>query len=310
MEHYNPALFDLVLNRSEEMQQATSTLAKMPPTINVEEGEVLAKRERLLTFTRNTQLASRKWRETSQALAQLLGLDGTDLTITQLKQLSRIALLCFADDKPEPEWFDSKYLEKVQETFSNAKQIYQDYNLIKSRLDENYTDGIYELDLDTLIENYAGPYQSAMKIFNASYHTDQKQIARLTNDGKVPKNILNDLIDARKVKKLYAKIEDSAETVRTLMGHFYRKTRTDFRGAEKALSLTEEIKKLSWATQIPETLLKLLTSPSNPSPMIKNLGMELQESIDKWEQQSKDIKYMPQSMPKSDKAITQFIIDA
>ena len=105
--------------------------------------------------------------------------------------------------------------------------------------------------------------KSPLKIFNSTYRNDQKQIARVTNDGKVPKTMLTDLIDARKVKKLHAQIEDSAETVRTLLGHFYHKSKTDFQGAEKAIELTDEIRKLSWATQIPENLLKLLTNTSN-----------------------------------------------
>ena len=306
MERYQLTLFNLNLNRSLEMQQVVSAVGKLLPAINMGEGEFLAKREKFLAFIRATQLASRKWRETSQALASLLGLDGTDLTVTQLKQLSKMALLCFADDKPEPEWFDAKYFEQVQETVSKAKQLYQEHNLVKSRLDETYSDGIYELDLDGLIERYNGEYQSGLKIFNAAYRNDQKQIARLTNDGKVPKTIQQDLIDARKVKKLSAKIEDSAETVRTLLGHYYRKTRTDFQGAEKAVQLTDEIKKLSWATQIPEALLKLLTTSTSPSPMIKNLGLELQESVNKWELQSKDIdSLIPATMPKSDASIIQ-----
>jgi hypothetical protein len=108
------------------------------------------------------------------------------------------------------------------------------------------------------------------------------------------------------VKKLHAKIEASAENVRTLMGHFYHKTRTDFQGAEKAIALAEEIGKLSWAAQIPETLLKIITNYSSPSPMIKNLGLELQESVDKWEQQTKDIELLiPEKIPKSDKSIAQ-----
>ena len=90
------------------------------------------------------------------------------------------------------------------------------------------------------------------------------------------------------------------------MGHYYHKTRTDFQGAEKAIALTDEIKKLSWATQIPEALLKIITNSSSPSPMIKNLGLELQESVDKWEQQSKDVESLiPAKMPKSDAPITQ-----
>ena len=309
LERYQASLFTLVLNRSTEIQLAVSSLNKLLPEVNLEEGELLAKREKLLAFLRITQLASHKWRETSQALAQLLGLDGADLTVTQLKQLSRMAILSFAEDKPEPEWFDAKYFEQIQETVSKSKLLYQEHNQLKSRLDETYTEGIYELDLDGLIERYSGDYQSGFKIFNSTYRNDQKQIARLTNDGKVPKTILQDLIDARKVKKLHSKIEDSAETVRTLLGHYYRKTRTDFQGAEKAIALTVEIKKLSWATQIPEALLKIMTNSSSPSPMIKNLGLELEESVDKWEQQAKVVESLiPAKMSKSYAPITQTII--
>ena len=306
MERYQPSLFTFVLNLSTEIQLAVSSLNKYLPGVNLEESELLAKREKLIAYLRSTQLASHKWRETSQALAHLLGLDGTELKVTQLKQLSRMALLSFAEDKPEPEWFDAKYFEQVQETVTKSKQLYQEHNQLKSRIDETYTDGIYELDLDVLIERYGGDYQSGLKIFNSTYRNDQKKIARLTNDGKVPKTILQDLIDARKVKKLHLKIEDSAETVRTLLGHYYRKTRTDFQGAEKAIALTNEIKKLSWATQIPETLLKIITNSSSPSPMIKNLGLELQESVDKWEQQAKELESLiPTKMSKSEAPLTQ-----
>jgi hypothetical protein len=299
--HYNPSVFNLPLNRSEELQQAVSALGIMLPTVSVEESELLTNRENFSAFLKFTMLSSKKLRETSQALAPLLGLDTSDFTIAQLKQLSRIAALCFAEDKPEPEWFDAKYLEQVQETMAKAKQLYQEYNQLKSRIEGTYSEGIYDLDLDGLIERYSGEYRSGIKLFNATYRNDQKTIARVTNDGRVPKTILQDLIDARKAKNLYNKLEASGETVRTLMGHYYHKSRTDFQGAERAIALTDEIKKLAWGTQIPDVLLKMLTSTANPSPMIKNLGLDLQDSMAKWEQQVKDVESLiPVKMPKSD----------
>ena len=153
------------------------------------EGEFLAKREKSLSIHQKHPVnCHESGVKPHKHLLQLLGLDSGDLTITQLKQLSRMALLCFAEDKPEPQWFDAKYLEQVQETVGKAKQLYQEHNLLKSRLDETYTDGIYDLDLDALIANYSGPYQSGMKLFNSDYRNDQKQIAKVTNDGKVPKD--------------------------------------------------------------------------------------------------------------------------
>ena len=304
-ERYNQSLFALVLNRSAEIKGQLNALGKMLPGVGLEENEFMEKRERLLAFIKTTQLSARKWRENSQALAPLLGLDSDGLTVKQVKELSRMALLVFAEDKPESQWFDAKYFEQVEETVTKAKRLYQDLSLLKSRLDATYTDGIYELDLDGLIVRYSGEYQGSLKMFNSSYRNDQKQIARVTNDGKVPKEVLTDLIDARKVKKLQAQIEDSAETVRTLLGHFYHKSKTDFLGAEKALELTNEIRKLSWATTIPENLLKLITNNSNPSPMIKNLGLEMQESVGKWEQLTKEVEMLvPACMPKSTKGIT------
>jgi hypothetical protein len=98
-------------------------LSKEFPAVNLHEGELLAKREKLQTFLKNTQLNVRRWRETSQALAQQFGLDSGDYKVSQLKQLSRMAMLVFSEDKPEPEWFDAKYLEQVQETVVKANAL-------------------------------------------------------------------------------------------------------------------------------------------------------------------------------------------
>ncbi len=307
MERYEFSLFNLAINRSTEIKQQLEALkVLLLPGVVLEEGEFLGKCEKLLAFVKNTQIAARKWRETSQTLAPLLGLDADGLTIKQVKELSRMALLCFAEDKPEPQWFDGKYFEQVEETVVKAKRLYQDHSLLKSRLYETYTDGIYELDLDGLIARYNGYSQNPLKIFSSSYRNDQKQIARVTNDGKVPKTLLTDLVDARRVKKFQSQIEESTETVQILLGHFYQSSKTDFLGAEKALALTAEIRKLSWATTIPENLLKLITNRSNPSPMIKNLGLELQESVEKWTLQIKDLEsLLPANIPKSGAVITQ-----
>ena len=305
MERYQPAIFNLVLNRSEQIKQQLAALSKLFPAVGLEEGAFLAKREKLLAFLKNTQAAARKWRETSQAIAPVLGLDSDGLTIKHMKDLSRMALLCFAEDKPELQWFDAKYFEQVEEILNEAKRLYQDYNLLKSRLNGTYTDGLYKLDLDGLIARYSHYSQSSFNVFSSSYRNDQKEIARVTNDGKVPKSVYTDLQDARKVKKIQEQIDESGETIQNLLGHYYRNSKADFVSAEKALALVSEIRKLSWATTIPENLIKLLTNDSHPSPMIKNLGSELQASVNKWEQQEKEVESLiPTAMPKSEAGIT------
>ena len=303
---YSPKLYELELSKSAELQQSLNAANQIVGSVNLSESDFLQKRNALYQYIKNLQLTFKKWRETSTALTSMLGLDGSDLNVIQLKQLSRMALLCFSEDKPEAEWFDIKYLKQVKETVEKARNLYQEHGLLKSRLNHTYTSGIYGLPLDELIAKYSGPYQSGIKFFNSEYRSDQKSISQVANDGKVPKEVLQDLIDARKVNKLAKKIADSADTVKTLLGHYYHKSRTDFNGAEKAITLVEEICRLNWVTVVPEPFIKLLTSPTSPSPMIKNLGQELKKSIEKWEQQTQEMAaLLPEKLAKSDREIAQ-----
>ena len=306
MERYNPTLFNLAFNRSTELKQGLALVSKLLPYVDVQESELLAKGEKLLAHTKSTQTLAKKWLGNSKALAEIFGLTTDTLTLQNARQLSRIAAFCFSEDKPEPQWFESMYFQQVQDTFSKAKEAYQQHNLLRDRLSKSYTAGIYELDLDELITRYNGTYQSFTRMFSPGFHGDQKLIAKVAIDGKAPKTVLNDLIDARKVKALHVEIEASAENVKTLMGHFYRGYETDFLRAEKAINLTLELKQLSWANPIPENLLKLVTSTSNPSPMIKHLGSELQESMEKWEQQAKEVSALiPERLPNSELPLNQ-----
>jgi signal recognition particle GTPase len=306
MERYTPLLFELVLTRSQELQQAITNVGKVSGIGGLQESLLLVKREKFLAYLKSMGVMVRKWRETSQALAPMLGLDSEGLTIGQLKQLARMAQLCFAEDKPEPQWFNADYLAEVSEMVGKAKGLYEEHGLLRGRLGETYSEGIYKLNLDDLITKYSGPYQGGIKLFNSEYRNDQKRIAQVTHEGRVPKTVLEDLVDARKVNKLAKRIADSADMVQTLLGRYYHKSRTNFKGAEKAIALTDEIRKLNWATTIPEPLLKILTTPTTPAPMIKNLGEDLQNSVAKWEQHTKDFEsLMPKTIPKAEKSLTE-----
>jgi len=122
-----------------------------------------------------------------------------------------------------------------------------------------------------------------------SFYRDQKQIALLTHEGKVPQSIAKDLADARRLKTLKANIAASTEQVRELIGHFYQGYETDFQRAEKAIEITSEIFKLSVATPIPQNLANIISYGSDPPPILKQVGNDLQESLDEWGQLAKEL---------------------
>jgi hypothetical protein len=290
LERYTPAFFSLALGTSSEFEEMLSAIDKLILHSNIEESELLEKREKLLAFTKKTQIVSEKWNEKSRQLAQMLGLSTENLTPEGVSQLSRIALLCFSEDKPETQWFEPSYFQRVKEVFQKAKKDYQEHNSLKLKLEKTYTDEIFKIDLDDFIRRYNDLYKSVLRWFRPSYYRDQKQIALLTHEGKAPKSVLQDLLDARRVKTLRAEIEASAETVHDLLGHFYQGYATDFQRTEKALETTSELFRLSGATGIPDKLSQLVSYGSNPPLIIKQNGNELQDSFEKWDQLAEELR--------------------
>ncbi|MGD6933672.1 MAG: DUF3320 domain-containing protein [Candidatus Bathyarchaeia archaeon] len=306
LERYNTTLFSLAFDRSSELKKNLLILEKLFPTVDMQETEFLGKQEKLLAYIKATQQAAKKWSENAKALADLFGLPTDNLSLQSARHLSKMALYCFAEDKPEPHWLDANVFLQVQNAVAKAKDAYQQHNLLKERLRKSYTSGFYELDLDELITRYNGSYQGFTRVFSSSFSRDQKAIAKVSVDGKVPKTILSDLIDARKVKALHTEIEAQAENLKALLGRFYQGYDTDFLRVEKSIGCLCELKTFTWANPLPENLVKLVTSTSSPSPMIKHLGGELQESITKWEQQAKDVsELIPENLPYSNLPFTQ-----
>ncbi len=289
MERYNMSIFNLSLNRSSELQQELTATSKLLNPIGLEEGQLMKKCERLLDLVKTTQILTKQWTENTQELARLFDLPAQNLTVERARQLSRIALLLFSEDKPEQRWFDPSSLEQTKEILSRAKKDYQEHNSLRNRLEQKYDDRIYEIDLDEYVRRYSGPYKSFSRFFSLSYRNDQRRIALFTRDGRVPETILNDLIDARKLKTLNIEIDTYAETVQNLLGHFYRRYETDFQRVEKTTETTSEILKLSGATSTPEKLVKLAIQTPNPEGTIKKIADALQNSLDQWKQSIKEL---------------------
>jgi hypothetical protein len=290
LERYNPTFFSLTLSKSSEFEETLSAIDKLISHSNIEESELLKKREKFLDFAKNTQILSEKWNEKSSQLAQMLGLSTENLAVKGVSQLSRIALLCFSEDKPEAKWFEPSYFQRVKEVFQKAKKDYQEHNSLKLKLEETYTDEIFKIDLDDFIRRYNDLYKSFLRWFRPGYYRDQKKIALLTHEGKVPKSVLQDLLDARRVKTLSAEIDASAESVHALLGHFYQGYSTDFQQIEKAINIASELCGICGATGVPDKLSQLVSYGSNPPLVIKQIGNEIHDSFEKWNQLAEELR--------------------
>jgi hypothetical protein len=297
MERYKLAFFSLALSESEELEDALSAVNKLLLHPQLAESELLQKREKLWSFVSEAQTLTKEWEESSKNLAPMLGLSAENQTIDGMRQLARIALFCFSEDKPEPQWLEPEYLEQVKETAAKAKKTYQEHNALRMKLEQTYdADKLVELDLNELSKRFRDKYQGSLKLFRPSFYRDQRELANLTHEGKVPDSVLQDLEDARKLKALKAEIQAEAEQVRKVLGHFYRGYNTDFSRVEQAIAFTTEILKKSTTTPV----AKFFACNSEPPMEIKQTGSQLKQSLAKWDQHLNELgALLPTDLPNS-----------
>jgi very-short-patch-repair endonuclease len=305
LERYNDSFFTLMLNASAELEHALSTMDTIIVASSIKDGELLRKREALLNLARNTPMTSQKWAIKCILLTEMFGLPNETLTPERVTQLARIAALCFAEEKPEQNWFNFNIFQQTQELAKKAKDAYQEYNALRAQLKQNYTDRLFDLDLEELAKRYNG-YQGTLKIFSSSYRNDQKEIALVTHEGKVPKTILKDLFDARKAKALKIETEAFEQQAQECFGRYYAGYETDFEKLDKAIENTKEIYKLTAGANIPEKLAKLLSSTSFPPQEIRQAANELNESMTKWNLLVSELSnIIPVHLPNSNLTIQQ-----
>jgi len=286
MERCDSSFLDLPLNTSAELERALSAVSEMTGTADagVEEGDLLKRRLELLIFLSDTIRSAEEWTTNSAILGGALGLPADDPSAERVRQLARIASLCHSEVKPEADWLNPSRLQQVQAILLEMKEDYQQFYSIRDRLLKLYTDGIYELDLEELISRYEGPYRSTWRWLRPSFHRDRKKIAQVNRENRLPKSVLNDLVDARRLGELRLKIEAKADEMRRLLGPYYREYDTDFEQAEKASAVASEILALSGVDTIPEKLVKLASFGAEPTEEIKLTSAALRGSISEWEE--------------------------
>jgi superfamily I DNA and/or RNA helicase/very-short-patch-repair endonuclease len=279
---YDQSIFNLDPIRSLEIEKILSQISKSLCFSNLNESKILSKREELLEFVKETGTLIETWISYSKELSQIFGLQYTKYSIKQAKQLSQLASLCFSESKPELHWLNPINLPNKNPKFKEIKAIYIEYKQLINRINLQYTNRIYDIDVEEYIRLYSGPYSNFLRWFHPSYYKYQKALSLLSLDGKVPPTILEDLRNIRRIKFLQSKIKSLVELTKSLTGHFYQGLETNFQNIESAIEIVTKLFSLLETTEIPKSLAKFVTFTSNPPQKIEKIGQNLHKSIEEW----------------------------
>ena len=308
-ESYNESLFHLSMNKAMEVEKALEPIKRVISSTSVEEGELFKNQEKLMKFVVLIPKVIEKWNRNSEAIAQEFGIAVEDNSVEQLGRLSHIALLCFSENKPEAAWFEVDQFQRIKEIVPKAKKDFEENISLRNRISKIYDDRVYELDLDEFVRRYNGPNKGFLRLLRPSFYRDQKTIALITHDGRAPKTVLQDLIDARKAKMLQAEIEGYKVTLQKMLGHYYQGSNTDFQKVEQAIDATSSIINFLGSATVSERLIKLASHETSPPQQLRLNGMELRDSVNEWNQLVRELApLIPIILPNSKLSIYQTLL--
>ena len=157
-ERYNGEFFNLPIDITSQVEKAWTHIVGLLNPNDFNGAELLVYRSKLLEFVKETQRCIKEWLHDASHLGQHLGLEVENLSLERLNQIGKLALLCCSDTRPEANWLDPVFLQKVKNILPKTRERYEEYKNKKRKVMELYHETILPLDLDRLIQCYSGSY--------------------------------------------------------------------------------------------------------------------------------------------------------
>lgn len=281
-EWHTPAFFALPRGLAVELTNARTQTTHLLAPDDVDGALLLKQRNDLRQFVINTQRAVPEWRRDATEIARRLGLPSNDLTMDKARQLAQLAILCHSESRPDASWLDPIRAQHLRDILPRVRADYDQYNETKRQLLESYDESFFELELDRLIEQYQGSYRGIFRWFIPRFYRDRRAIIRTTRAGVVAESILEDLLTARKLRRLATQLAAERDHVRDLLGEYDRGYDTNFDLVERALAVAAEAIVLAGIIPIPNELVRNVSLGTTPSPEICFGGIRLRDSLEDW----------------------------
>jgi very-short-patch-repair endonuclease len=214
----------------------------------------------------------------------LLGYSAENLTVERARGVGRLAVLCGAQARPQAHWLEPTRLQSVRQTIKKARPLYEEYRAARNDLLKRYDDGLFNLELERLIESFDGLlYRPPFCWLNPRYHRDQKAIRRATRANVLPANITGDLLQARETLRMRKKLEVERAEVQRQLGDYDQGYDTDFDTAEGAVEVAAQILGLSGG-EVPAPLVRAATFGTIVPSQIPSLGEAILSAVRQWEE--------------------------
>lgn len=244
-------------------------------------------------FLTGTQAFARDLLNDLELPGRLFGLDVSGASLTRAEEVARLAVLSAAENKPDASWLDPARLSRAAEAAARLRPRYDAYRELRegferrrARLLERYDEGLFDLDLDGLVERFGGfIYRTPLRFIHPGFRRDRRSVLRVSRAARLPAGIEEDLLEAREVVRLCDRVSREEPPAEELFGGYDRRADTDFERMGQALRAASEVLDLTGGPSgVTPGLSAALTLGSPAGREAKAAGERILRSADRWRQ--------------------------
>ena len=190
---------------------------------------------------------------TNNGILKIALYDGNSLLDTELQEeLLQIVKAALFHQTPFFRWV--KDYKSAKSLYDNAKAHADQINEIRNKLSQEYEDGIYDIDYDTILNRFKTEYSSVFKSLKSSYREDKKLF--LMHSRQIGKKISDEeMIDTlellRQLKEARQWYRDQEIQLNQFFGSEITSEKSDYHSVASQMNL------FLWLVQAYNTLLKL-----------------------------------------------------
>ncbi len=286
---YKADFFTLPSELRDQLQESVEELSSQMGRPVKADSSLVANRASIQGWAQDFNARIENWLRDSATLQQILGLTGT-LDIKRLRQLVRVAHLCQSEDRPDESWFEILKVREVARDLPVIREGFEKRNKERRSLLAVYEPGISDLDIDSLVEKFAGLYSSFFRVFRPGYYKAKRQIRRLRKDGGFPSSILSDLRRVQSLKGLERQLIESFPKNKELLGSHFKGFETDFDRVSRAVSGAQELVELAGIQPIPVQLVRQASAQGLATLDLRNVAGRLGQSLGEWDKKLLPVK--------------------
>ncbi|MBJ7289171.1 DUF3320 domain-containing protein [Williamsia sp.] len=207
-------------------------------------------------------------------LVEILGLSDTDVSMQRSGDISRLAQLASAQNRPEAFWLNTVEVERVVQAARAMDAVVEHVNRRHQALHTVFTPAALELDLPSLVVRFRETHVGFRK-WGGAARRDRKLIKAVSVSGRTDKSVLGHLEEAASWQQAVSDMRRAEGTHARELGSRYQGTQTEFGEIGSAIGNAREALRLAGIDANPAALAAQLSMHSTPNPRLLPLAQRV-----------------------------------